>query len=387
MMQKKREPTLNNTHFESPLGHYQLKRLPELPKQPLRAWDAADEYLLRYLFDEKFLDQKQHILIMNDEFGALSTCLHEHTLIHWSDSLLSQLATQQNLSNNQLHPDITYVASTAMPEGNFDLILIKTPKTQALLEEQLIGIQSRLSKKTRIIGAGMTKYIHTSTLDLFEKIMGTTKTSLAKKKARLIFAEHNQPKPIHSKYPITFSVPEYDLTLSNYANVFAKQYLDIGARFMLEQFSQLPAAKHIVDLGCGNGALGIVAQRLFPDSQLTFLDESYMAIASAKANFYHHYPDQSANFYVSHVFSAYPENADLVLCNPPFHQQHAMGDHIAWLMFKQSYQHLPQGGELWVVANRHLGYHSKLKQLFGNCRTIGSNKKFVVLASKKPARF
>ncbi|CAA6802072.1 MAG: 23S rRNA (guanine-N-2-) -methyltransferase rlmG (EC [uncultured Thiotrichaceae bacterium] len=378
---------MNNTHFESSIGSYQLKRLPELANQPLRAWDAADEYLLQHLLDEQLLDGKKRILLINDDFGTLATCLHEHTLLHWSDSLLSQLATQQNLANNTLKPDINYIPSTEAPEGKIDLVLIKTPKTLALLEEQLIIMKPLLSKQTIIIGAGMVKYIHTSTLDLFEKVIGTTKTSLAQKKARLIFAEQDQSHTVKSKYPITFSAPEYDLTLSNHANVFAKQHLDIGARFMLEQFSKLPSGKRIVDLGCGNGVLGIVAQRAFPDSEITFLDESYMAIASAEANFHTHHPDKSANFLVSDVFSACNEKVDLILCNPPFHQQHAMGDHLAWLMFKQSYQHLPQGGELWVVANRHLAYHVKLKQLFGNCRTIGSNKKFVVLACKKPAKF
>lgn len=378
---------MNKTQFESPLGSYQLSRLPDMPNQPLRAWDAADEYLLQHLQDEQLLNEKQRILLVNDEFGALATCLHEHQLVHWSDSLISQLATQQNLAKNALSPDITYLPSTTAPDSQFDLVVIKAPKTLALLEEQLILMKPLLGEQTRIIGAGMVKYIHASTLDVFHNIIGSTKTSLAKKKARLIFISQDQDKPVRSKYPTTFSVPEFDLTLSNHANVFAKQHLDIGARFMLEQFGKLPAGKRIVDLGCGNGVLGIVAQRLFPDSDITFLDESYMSIASAEANFHTHHPHKQANFFVSDIFSAFKEQVDTVLCNPPFHQQHAMGDHIAWLMFKQSYQHLPEGGELWVVANRHLAYHVKLKQLFGNCQTIGSNKKFVVLASRKPAKF
>jgi 16S rRNA G1207 methylase RsmC len=60
-----------------------------------------------------------------------------------------------------------------------------------------------------------------------------------------------------------------------------------------------------------------------------------------------------------------------------------MGDQIAWEMFQQSLQHLETNGELWVVGNRHLAYHNKLKRLFGNCKTIASNKKFVVLAAQK----
>jgi 16S rRNA (guanine1207-N2)-methyltransferase len=35
--------------------------------------------------------------------------------------------------------------------------------------------------------------------------------------------------------------------------------------------------------------------------------------------------------------------------------------------------------ELRVVGNRHLGYHLKLKKLFGNCETVAGNAKFVIL--------
>ena len=44
-------------------------------------------------------------------------------------------------------------------------------------------------------------------------------------------------------------------------------------------------------------------------------------------------------------------------------------------------------GTLYIVGNRHLDYFHKLKRLFGNCTTIETNKKFVVLkATKLPPR-
>ena len=77
------------------------------------------------------------------------------------------------------------------------------------------------------------------------------------------------------------------------------------------------------------------------------------------------------------------DSADLVLCNPPFHQQHVLGDQVARSMFEGSKRCLVRGGELRVVANRHLDYARVLKQLFANCRTIASNRKFVVMKAVK----
>ena len=68
-----------------------------------------------------------------------------------------------------------------------------------------------------------------------------------------------------------------------------------------------------------------------------------------------------------------------MLNNPPFHVDQAVGDAIAWQMFSESRAALRHGGELWVVGNRHLAYHAKLKRLFGNCEVVASNSKFVVL--------
>jgi 16S rRNA G1207 methylase RsmC len=76
-------------------------------------------------------------------------------------------------------------------------------------------------------------------------------------------------------------------------------------------------------------------------------------------------------------------SADLVLCNPPFHQQTATTDHIAWQMFKDSFRVLKKGAELRIIGNRQLGYHIKLKRIFGNCTQISSSNKFVVLSAKK----
>lgn len=366
-------------------GHYGLQRLPIIKNDTLRAWNAADEFLLNHIHEESLISANQKILLINDQFGALTVSLNDFSIQNWSDSYQSHLASQHNLQINQLTDTVSYIPSTNRPSETFDLVIIKIPKTIALLHDQLIKLKDHIRPDTSIIAAGMVKHIHTSTLKLFEAVIGTTTTSFAKKKARLIFSQCTHTKKLESPYPSSFYEKTWDLQLSHHANVFAKEKLDIGARFMLDQFKHLPQSKHIIDLGCGNGVLGIVAQRLQPKSQLTFIDESYMAVASAKINFQAALNHKQAGFLVSDTFSHLDKKTkvDLILCNPPFHQQHAIGDHLAWEMFLQSQQHLQKGGQLWVVGNRHLNYHIKLKRLFGNCQNIAANKKFVVLAVKQ----
>ena len=58
-------------------GEFELNRLPKRPLELLRAWDAADEYLLNTLTDELKPLNNTRLLIFNDSFGALAVALHE----------------------------------------------------------------------------------------------------------------------------------------------------------------------------------------------------------------------------------------------------------------------------------------------------------------------
>ncbi len=376
--------------FENPYGAYDLQRLPEQRNQPLRAWDAADEYLLNHLHEAKRLRHDSKVLVVNDAFGALAVSLGsvvETPVQHWSDSFLAHQASLLNAQANGVAPPVLLPA-TEEPDGVFDLVLIKVPKTLGLLEDQLVRLASHVRPETIVIAAGMVKHLPKSALLLFEKILGATTTSLAKKKARLIFASVEKAGvSLASPYPVCMDEPTTGLRLCHHANVFSKDKLDIGTRFLLQQFPALPQARVIVDLGCGNGVLGLVAQRQQAAARLVFLDESYMAVESARMNYAAAFPEGEAVFMASDGLSEYRAEQhgapDLILCNPPFHQQHSTGDFIAWQMFVQSHRALQKGGELWVVGNRHLHYHSKLKKLFGNCQLVASNKKFVVLRVRK----
>ena len=386
---------MNQIAFNTPYGEFSLYRLPVPSKGDLRAWDAADELILKYLFENNPVPVEQSVLIINDSFGALATALHGHQTVSWGDSYVAHQATTINFNKNKLNLDsCQLLPSTRKPTSHFPLVLIKIPKTLALLEEQLYQLKAIIDDDTVIIAGGMSRHIHRSTLNLFEKIIGTTQTSRATKKARLIFCKpgthKQQTDKLQSPYPKTIYNDQLGLKLINHANVFAQEQLDIGTHFMLEQLNKCPKSDKIIDLGCGNGALGIAIQRMQTHAKLFFVDESYLAIKSAEesyqANITTSQTDNKPSFINSNILSApkiQDNQFDLTLCNPPFHQAHSIGDQIAWQMFKQSQQKLKTGGELWVIGNRHLNYHIKLKKCFGNCKTIASNRKFVVLKAQK----
>lgn len=375
--------TTEQERLSVPQGEFTLLRYPRQAKDLLRAWDAADEYLLQQLAEEQTPLPGQALLILNDSFGALSIALAEHHPWMLSDSYLTQQGTLANLAANQRSADsVRLLSSLQAPEGPIDLVLIKVPKSLALLEDQLFRLRPHLHPGSRVIGAGMAKGIHSSTLALFERILGPTTTSLARKKARLIFCRPDLERdPGTTPYPGQFLLEASGDTISNQAGVFCREGLDIGTRFFLDLIPASEQPRTIVDLGCGNGILGLVAARRNPRAKLIFTDESFMAVASAEANFRAAFgSERPASFLVTDALEGIPRgSADLILNNPPFHQEHVVGDQTAWRMFRQSREALGRGGELLVVGNRHLDYHLKLRRLFGNCTLVASNPKFVVL--------
>nr|WP_236725775.1 methyltransferase [Candidatus Reidiella endopervernicosa] len=360
-----------------------LKRLPKRRRELLRAWDAADEYLLNHLNEQQLPVAGSRVAIVNDSFGALAVTLAEYAPTAISDSWLSQAATRMNLQENGLADSaVTLLSALDELQGEFDLVLIKVPKTLALLEHQLIELAPHLTPTSQLIFAGMVKLLPSSVWKLIERLVGPTTTSLAKKKAKLIIAQPDGSlKMPENPYPHCYTLEGSDYRICNHANVFSRDSLDIGTRFFLQHLPQMPEAKEIVDLGCGNGVVGLIAAEKNPQASIHFVDESFMAVASAQQNFETAFGDsRSAQFSVGDGLEEFAvESVDLILCNPPFHQQQAVGDQIAMSMFRESKRVLRRGGELWVIGNRHLGYHTTLKRLFGRVQNIESNEKFVIL--------
>lgn len=375
--------------MQVPQGEFRLHRWPRQAKDPLRAWDAADEYLLQHIAQmaDRSLSRGLSVLMVNDAFGALSVALAgQHRVWMSSDSFLAHQAVRANLESNGLASNAVEVLdSLTLPEERVALVVLKIPKSHGLLEDQLFRMRPLLADGAVLLAAGMSRAIHTSTLKLFERIIGPTRTSLAKKKARLIFSEFDAERnPGGSPWPSTYRIDEVGLDLSNHAGVFSARKLDIGTRFMLQHLPESSTGSEVIDLGCGNGALGIALQKIHPEISVTYVDESFMAVDSARRNHAGVFPeDRSTRFVVDDCLQSQPSrSADLILINPPFHQQHAVTTAIARRMFKDARRVLRPGGECRIVANRHLGYHQLLRKLFNSVEVVASNSKFVVLSAR-----
>ena len=154
---------------------------------------------------------------------------------------------------------------------------------------------------------------------------------------------------------------------------FGWRKIDAGSAFLIDCLQTLAPSrpKHLLDLGCGYGYLAVCATALFdsPPSTLTLTDNNAAALASAAANV-------EAYKLVAHIQpgdagDTLTEPADLLLCNPPFHQGFAVsGDLTAKFLAAAARLTTRQGQALFVV-NSFIPLEKKSKSPFLRGRNPG----------------
>jgi 23S rRNA (guanine1835-N2)-methyltransferase len=362
---------------------WKLQRRPRDHDKSLRAWDTADEYLIKHCHENDLPAADASLLVVNDAFGALATAFSAQYADLWSDSLLSKLATVENLQTNALPDAPTFIPGDRTPTGPYDLVLLKLPKSLAHLEDQLLKLRGVLRPGAVVIAGGMIKHSPRRAYELLESCIGETRTSLGWRKARLAIAQFDAERELPvGLESVEYKLEGFDLTLGNAANVYAREQVDIGTRLLLKHLPRSDAPLQIADIGCGNGALSLALKILCPNAEILGTDESYSAIGSARDNARR--ADLDVNFEVDDCLWNTPaESFDLVVCNPPFHQGSVVGDQLAWSMFCDAHRTLKPGGELLIVGNAHLGYREKLLRLFGDCESIAQDLRFVVLKTTR----
>ncbi|HXH31372.1 MAG TPA: methyltransferase [Bacteriovoracaceae bacterium] len=361
--------------FENPfIPQLEIRRYPYRDGDLLQGWDSADELILEHASALDLSSVK--ILIVQDQFGALSSALQNFHPRAYTDSFVSFRSTELN-GQRSVVPENDLSAFSE----KFDLVLVRIPKNMSFFEDILCHLTGLLNPGAKVICASMVKYLTATSFQLLERLIGKTTTGLAKKKARLVFAEFTGPR-VPSPYPKEISIENFDRAFVNHSNLFSREKLDIGTRFFLEH---LPGGDYsrILDLGCGNGIVGIKAKLLNPQAQLIFSDESNMALMSARSNYSRYFQEPATYLWTNCYESQLPESLDLVLCNPPFHQGHTIGDFIARQMFQDSHRALRKGGLLRVIGNSHLGYRQEVRGIFGNSTLCKTNEKFVIIDAIK----
>jgi 16S rRNA (guanine1207-N2)-methyltransferase len=377
-------------------GELTIKRPHTPTSSPLRAWSTADVLVIDELVgkgggSEPARESLGRLLIINDEFGALTCALAASEPTVWTDSVLSRLAIDQNLEANGL-PAMSadrHVRGHEQPVGSFDTIVVRIPKTSALLEHQLRVVASIAEQGASVVGAGMTRHIHNSTIAAFDKLIGPTTTSRATRKARLIHTKPNGQSEPSVELGADEFVTSNGVRIVELPGTFSAGHLDVGSALLLKFLSGLPVlgeSPRVVDLGCGNGAIAAEIATYWHDAHFLLLDVSDLAVEAATRTWKANGLGPRMTAQVADGFaSTQTQSVDIVITNPPFHQGHAQDHEMTERLLADMARVLRPGGVAYVVAQRHLNLHTRMRQWFTSVEVPSQHPSHVVLVATNDA--
>ena len=157
--------------------HFQFQRYPLHFNKSLKAWNAADEYLIKAVGLQATTSNK--ILIANDRFGFISTCLADY-----QPSIICHLQSQRqaicsNLSLNKIALEPRCKSPLDTLDPSHDMALIRIPKSLDLFQLYLHQVSTSLKPDGTALAAFMTRHFSPQLLEIAGLYFNEVKQSKA----------------------------------------------------------------------------------------------------------------------------------------------------------------------------------------------------------------
>ena len=371
-----------------------LRRFPDLESPELLASDAADRLLLSELQHEVEADPsllEAGLVVIGDNYGAITlaaiaelgfTSVRVHQDARSGELAIENNAAELSITGFTLHgldPELVRDAR---------IVAMRLPRSLDQLDQWSALVAAYAAPNVQVFAGGRLKHMTLGMNDVLKQYFGMVVASLAVQKSRVLRVKEPQAEvalEALTSWPKSKRYDVIDMTVCAHGGVFAGINLDIGTRELLAVLDQTPQdATRIIDFGCGSGLLAVAIARLRPEATVIASDQSSAAVASAAATLEANGLGDRVEVVRDDGLASQPDaSADLILFNPPFHSGAAVHSDTSVRLFAEAGRVLKPGGELWVVANSHLGYKPVLRDLVGETLEVKRTPKFTVTRSMK----
>ena len=189
------------------------------------------------------------------------------------------------------------------------------------------------------------------------------------------------PKARRRPEQIRFEVRGHAFTFRTDTGVFSRGEIDRGTELLLAAL-EIGPCELILDLGCGYGAIGIVAARVSEGGRVILTDVNERAVALARTNVAANGID-NAEVRLGNLYEPVAGiSFDHIVCNPPIRAGRGVVDRIV----SEAPAHLLDGGSLWLVARTRQGADSlrhRMAATFGAADIVKRGSGFKVLRTTK----
>ena len=233
------------------------------------------------------------------------------------------------------------------------------------------GIKTYADKATRYLGTCVDRQRGRKTAELYRIARGAT----------------TGPPLDDRDYRQTLDVAEGELLFLSKPGLYGWNKIDKGSQLLVATLPQLlqglaRAPLQVVDLGCGYGYLSVMSNRLIEsqrsmEAQFIATDNNAAAVDMCRQNFARH-------GVVGEVILAdcgggvAAGAADLVLCNPPFHQGFAVEGDLTDRFLRRARELLKPAGCALFVVNSFIPLEKKAQAYFANVEILVNSGSFKV---------
>ena len=159
---------------------------------------------------------------------------------------------------------------------------------------------------------------------------------------------------------------------------FSYEHVDKASALLARHLPVLTGT--VADFGAGWGYLShCLLTGAKPPMHIDLFEADENALAGARANL-KDFASKTHFFWQDLLTEPCTRLYDAIVMNPPFHDLQDANTGIGTGFIARAKAALKFGGQLWLVANKHLPYEDELKS-FASCRTVTEDGLFKVMAA------
>ncbi|WP_052692091.1 methyltransferase [Teredinibacter purpureus] len=282
----------------------------------------------------------------------------------------------------------------------FDAIVYRISKERAVCHWVLNNTLPLLKPEGRLVLAGDKNDGIKSYVDKASTVLGFAGRAQKKGNGYIANLKVNTARPIaecerldDKNYPLSRNIGTlYGQTFSSKPGIYGWDKFDAGSRILVDTFydwiktledentlKELTA----LDLGCGYGLLSLALHNAGIGGIIA-TDNNAAAVAMCDLNLTNNH---ATNFTVTAADCGKGINthADIVLCNPPFHQGFSIDSSLTARFIQAAANTLRRQGVAFFVVNAFIPIEKVAQNHFKFCTTLFNNKQFKVLMLKHSA--
>jgi 16S rRNA (guanine1207-N2)-methyltransferase len=240
---------------------------------------------------------------------------------------------------------------------------------------QIKNIASLLKKKEKIFLIGENKSGINSFVKYFKKEIFFEKITYGRKCTLYI---HNVKKKISFELNNFYKIHYWKKTpIIFLPGMFGYNKLDLGSKFLISTFNKNKLFnKKVLDLGSGSGFLSIAILKIMQKNKITLSESCLTSMKCCKKTF--KLNNLYANFKISNIYSCINKKFDLIISNPPIHNNLTKSLKFVKKMIYQSRFYLKKKGELRLVINKSVSCNKYFIDNFYKFNILKENNFFKI---------